>query len=502
MKSKFFIGMNDIALNKSEELKYLILMREERLKQELKTFFFKKWKNIDLIEEDSNLNNNNFDLIEFNDTKNENYLNNNNDLLNFEEGFNDIRKNVGNEAKFCQNYDSLDKLAKDYADKMKFFKSKNNIDNFEKNENFRNNKTSNENLKSNFLNNYNIQKLGLSTNDDNLINNCSNNNNIKNLGINSNNDNLINNCSNNKIITNLGFKTNKDNLINNCLNNDTVKNLGINSNNDNLINNCLNNDTVKNLGLNKDELINCKLNNQNLIINEDNLLKNKNNMISDYFGNINNNEFNLDNMINCNNNLNKDYNGYLSEIENDPNKFILNFKTKEKIVSIEMDYILPTQKKNLGESINSQLKNQKYKKINDFITELYDEKYNKKFQKYFFIGTGSGNEKNIINIDNIIKTGNNNNPLKRITKNKITERKKVYEKNVLPKFERINTVENKMNYSQKVKNANFRNENKKRISILNNSFRIKMKNNLNLKPYSRSPSGVSHKNNNIRYMNM
>ena len=44
MKAKFFMNMNELAENKNDELKYLILMREEFLKYKLKLYFYLKWK--------------------------------------------------------------------------------------------------------------------------------------------------------------------------------------------------------------------------------------------------------------------------------------------------------------------------------------------------------------------------------------------------------------------------------------------------------------------------
>ena len=51
------MNMNEMALNKNDELKYLILMREEYFKYKLKMYFFHKWRsralyNRDLIDEE------------------------------------------------------------------------------------------------------------------------------------------------------------------------------------------------------------------------------------------------------------------------------------------------------------------------------------------------------------------------------------------------------------------------------------------------------------------
>ena len=58
MKAQFFMNMNEMAINKNDELKYLILMREEFFKYKLKLYYFLKWKcralyNRDLIDDEN-----------------------------------------------------------------------------------------------------------------------------------------------------------------------------------------------------------------------------------------------------------------------------------------------------------------------------------------------------------------------------------------------------------------------------------------------------------------
>ena len=77
MKSQFFMDMNDMILNKNDELKYLILMREEYYKFKLKIYFFRKWKsralyNHDLIDEDDPFQNN--DIENYQNFKNMNLM--------------------------------------------------------------------------------------------------------------------------------------------------------------------------------------------------------------------------------------------------------------------------------------------------------------------------------------------------------------------------------------------------------------------------------------------
>ena len=88
------MNMNDMVLNKNDELKYLILMREEFFKYKLKMYYFRKWKsralyNHDLLDEDDPFKNN--DAENYQNFKNLNYMgqginrnstNNNNNLKN------------------------------------------------------------------------------------------------------------------------------------------------------------------------------------------------------------------------------------------------------------------------------------------------------------------------------------------------------------------------------------------------------------------------------------
>ena len=71
------MDMNDMILNKNDELKYLILMREEFYKYKLKIYFFRKWKsralyNHDLLDEDDPFQNN--DVENYQNFKNMNNI--------------------------------------------------------------------------------------------------------------------------------------------------------------------------------------------------------------------------------------------------------------------------------------------------------------------------------------------------------------------------------------------------------------------------------------------
>ena len=77
MKSQFFMNMNDMILNKNDELKYLILMREEFYKYKLKIYFFRKWRSLalynhDLLDEDDPFKNN--DIENYQNFKNMNLM--------------------------------------------------------------------------------------------------------------------------------------------------------------------------------------------------------------------------------------------------------------------------------------------------------------------------------------------------------------------------------------------------------------------------------------------
>ena len=61
IKTKFFMNMNDIMVNKHDELKYLVLMKENFRKYKLKTNYFLRWKKIALVNEDSIKENDGFE---------------------------------------------------------------------------------------------------------------------------------------------------------------------------------------------------------------------------------------------------------------------------------------------------------------------------------------------------------------------------------------------------------------------------------------------------------
>ena len=99
MKSQFFMDMNDMVLNKNDELKYLILMREEYFKYKLKIYFFRKWKskalyNHDLLDEDDPFQNN--DIENYQNFKNMNFMVQGG-TINSKHSLNNSLKRSGNE---------------------------------------------------------------------------------------------------------------------------------------------------------------------------------------------------------------------------------------------------------------------------------------------------------------------------------------------------------------------------------------------------------------------
>ena len=142
MKTKFFSGMNDMVLNKNDELKYLILMREEVLKHKLKILYFHKWKNRALYNKDITdeeimalfnykkfKNSQNYMSGSNNDIYNSDFPNNllvnsnktNNDLIDFNEDNN----NNGN----INIDDAVENTNQNYSEKIKnenIIKNKNN----------------------------------------------------------------------------------------------------------------------------------------------------------------------------------------------------------------------------------------------------------------------------------------------------------------------------------------------------------------------------------------
>ena len=237
MKTQFFMIMNDMALNKNDELKYLILMREEYLKYKLKIYYFHKWKcralyNRDLLDEedpfkDINCENiyqqfkkknlsgqgGNFDSLiskndnNFNDNNNEDISgskfgnNENNEQINNKNNFDLI--NFDEDEKIIENPNELnnkDKNPQIDGANINFVPNKNSqLDNIFNSIDILKNKINGHNLMNNKLNNDNLN-CKIAINNDNIYNNKNINDNFnKNLNT---NDMYKNNIGKHELLTN------------------------------------------------------------------------------------------------------------------------------------------------------------------------------------------------------------------------------------------------------------------------------------------------------------
>lgn len=110
MKTQFFSNMSEVALSKHDELKFLILMREELFKYKYKTFCFNKWKvkslyNRDLIDDENPFYNRKFNYENF---KKHNSTSKEANNLNFNENKNGY-KNI-NDNKYFDSLNSNNKI--------------------------------------------------------------------------------------------------------------------------------------------------------------------------------------------------------------------------------------------------------------------------------------------------------------------------------------------------------------------------------------------------------
>ena len=188
MKTQFFSNMSDIALNKHDELKFLILMREELFKYKFKTFCFNKWKvktlyNRDLIDDENPFYNRKFNYDNF---KRHNSISKEANNFNFNENRNAYKNYNAN--KF---FDSLNSNNKNNSNR--FFDSLNSHNyaysgggesdrfnqlglNFIKNPNQQSNSIDKSNKLDKLLNNDELLRRN-EDNENNLIKFNSNNNN-------------------------------------------------------------------------------------------------------------------------------------------------------------------------------------------------------------------------------------------------------------------------------------------------------------------------------------
>ena len=290
MKAQFFMNMNEMAVNKNDELKYLILMREEFLKYKLKLYYFRKWKcralyNRDLIDEEDPFNpknaQNNYEQFKsmnyagqagiydsinskginnFSDNKDNiinssiNNKNNNFDLINFDED----EKKGGNKGENNNIYDLT-------GSNLSFGKNQNDQLNsiFNSIGLLKNKAMSGENLSENRVKNDNNNNYNgkMDNNDSNNLNER-----IKNLILNDNifNNKNLNDKINNNINTSDKRNNLKDEIYNNKILNDKINNkVDLNDafNDDRNLNNKINNKVDLNDVFNDDRNLNDKINN-------------------------------------------------------------------------------------------------------------------------------------------------------------------------------------------------------------------------------------------------
>ena len=196
MKSQFFMNMNDMILNKNDELKYLILMREEFYKYKLKIYYFRKWKSLalynhDLLDEDDPFQNNDV----------ENYQNFKNMNLMIQGGTFNSKNSIDNSGRNNKNDNNVQSKIGDNPNLLIF-------DDDEENKNKNNEIKLEDSIKV-----LDVQK--------NINNALTNTNDVfsKFNSINSNkeNDNEINNKNENKNLLNRSSEKNEE--FNNILNN-------------------------------------------------------------------------------------------------------------------------------------------------------------------------------------------------------------------------------------------------------------------------------------------
>ena len=110
------MNMNEVAVNKNDELKYLILMREEFLKYKLKVYYFMKWKckalyGRDLIDDENPFyNNNEYNYQQFKNMNSAGQVgiyDSSNSKSNY--NYNDNKDNIYNSNNKINNFDAYNK---------------------------------------------------------------------------------------------------------------------------------------------------------------------------------------------------------------------------------------------------------------------------------------------------------------------------------------------------------------------------------------------------------
>ena len=114
IKARFFMNMNDNMLNKNNELKYFILMKENYRKYKIKTNYFQRWKktinlNENSIKDDDSLDNSS-SIMNYNLFKSVNGLS----------GFHKLKLfNINNKNRSLMRYESENKIENEYIEKSK-----------------------------------------------------------------------------------------------------------------------------------------------------------------------------------------------------------------------------------------------------------------------------------------------------------------------------------------------------------------------------------------------
>ena len=536
MKSNFFQNINEEELNTHDDLKFLILMREEIFKYKIKKYYFNKYKNKalyhrDLIDEDNPfINNNILDYQQFKKIKSNvinkdsinfnNYLNNNmndknkkidindlfkssskksihtnenssrnenmnyNDLLyrsskksiNLQDSINvlDIQKNI-NEALNNTN-DLFNKIRlhnSGYINYNNQFQNSNDINNIDGNNNENKFIKAKSNLLPNYKNNLiNINENKNNNNKINYINKIDNTN--KNYQIN------INNNIGKKDSINEDLYDDKDSMNNNLIeNNEEIKHFY----------NITNLEKYKNIfnNLKNRENIN-KFNDQNKKSND---IIGKTNNIEENLDKYNNREsyrnYNKESMDNYNNIDKIDNNIY--NIPNKDNDVYNNIKNSN-LEDYQNNIITNDNIKKSIKNEENEYKNKNY--LDNYPNNFYNNIIIKNNNNNFEIDTSNNNNEKIIyknikiinqdNIDNYQPISNNNNTNKKDSIHKYNS----YKTNIKNNRKTNNNInksntENKSNVfsiRSRKKNLNSNNE-KKNNTKLNNYNSNKPKKTLN-----------------------
>ena len=528
MKSQFFSNMIDNTSNEYDELKYLILMREELFKYKLKIYYYYKWKNRalynrDLIDEENPFINNNKsnyenfkkqnninkDSIKLNNLKNSNNLLNNEDILNIKSvkesinilDYNDdllakrSKNNINNSKNELMELNDLlaksnnNSINNSIHDSLKVFNIQQNI-------NDALNKTNDLFIRINSQISGNINKKEEGKNYNNTIDNDNkeyfdDDQNIKNINENIKRNNSYNifNSKNNEI--------NNDNFDNNINNNNDNDNDNDNDNNENIfdINFDINNiNKTNNLSdiIKKYKNLEKNLNKYNEKIEKNGLTNTKENNI-----NINNNENNINiNLIKDNTNYNN-INKIENENKNNNNDINPNIKSYEKY-DISGNIII--DKDEINDNTNN--KNYYNNEKNNLINEVH---YNNNNNNNNTNEINNDNRENIhfFSLDNINKIRLNDNNLENIKNNYFSGENNDDINNKIYK----NIITNDNDYLKKQQNIpqnihikkNFNNkENKNKNKSKNNLINNKEKTNNFLKDIFKLKRDKSNKSNNIQ----